>query len=81
MDIQNTLNRLKAERDYHEQNVRQSIRMLRGILDNVEQNVDNGRPYADDAFQGKEWLLYKSLSDLEHTTTWIKQLELLQKGD
>lgn len=78
MNIEDVLVLLKADREYTEMQVRHSIGMLRGILDRVETDLDEGRVQALNGLQGNEWRLYSMLSKLEMEERFIKQLEEME---
>ncbi|MEK4025449.1 hypothetical protein [Sporosarcina sp. FSL W7-1283] len=71
------LTTIKVERDYSKRQVLQSIKVIRRILDQVEEEVDNGNVRADNGLQGNEWRLYKELSNLERYNQFIEELEKL----
>ncbi len=75
MDKELLLTKLKVERDYSEQQVLQSIKTLRNILERIEEGIQNNNVRADDGLQGNEWRLYKELSNLEQLNKFIKELE------
>lgn len=78
MDKKMLLMQLNVEKEYSERQVRQSIGVLRDILDRVEQGLDSGEVRADDGLQGNEWRLYKELSNLEKVNGFLEQLERLE---
>lgn len=69
---------MKVERDYSERQVLQSIGVLRGILNKIEEEVQNGEANADSGLQGNEWRLYKELSNLERYDKFIKDFEKME---
>lgn len=70
---------LKVEKDYSERQVRQAIKTLRGILDRVEKDLEEGRAVADNGLQGNEWRLYKELSNLEMKTQFLETLNRINE--
>lgn len=75
MNKEDTLEKLKIDREFCERQVRQSIATIRSILNRVEDDLDNQSVKADNGLQGNEWRLYKELSNLERLDDFIKTLE------
>lgn len=69
---------LKGDRKHTERQVRDSIQMLRGILDRIESDLDEDNPQSLNGLQGNEWLLYTNLMKLEKESEFIKKLETME---
>lgn len=79
MDKNDLLIEYKAERRYTKSQLKQTIHILKNILNRIEEDIDSDTIRANDGLQGKEWHLYKELSELEKYNKIIKDLERLKE--